>query len=203
MQVYGGYGYTREYPIEQLLRDCKIASIYEGTNGIQAMTLLGRNLGMKQGLIFMNFLEEIQHTVTKAKGIAGTQDLAIKVEEAVKRLGEVALHLGQTALSPDVKVAFAYAKPFLDVVGDVCMAWMHLWRATIAVPKLEKLVGSLEPLARSQQASKSKDIAFYEGLLQSARYYIHSVLPVTLGKMNAIQACDVSTVEIPEVSFGG
>ena len=42
MQVYGGYGYTRDYPIEQLLRDCKIASIYEGTNGIQAMDLLGR-----------------------------------------------------------------------------------------------------------------------------------------------------------------
>jgi hypothetical protein len=46
MQVYGGYGYTRDYPIEQLLRDCKITSIYEGTNGIQAMDLLGRKLGM-------------------------------------------------------------------------------------------------------------------------------------------------------------
>jgi alkylation response protein AidB-like acyl-CoA dehydrogenase len=203
MQVYGGYGYTREYPIEQLLRDCKIASIYEGTNGIQAMDLLGRKLGMKKGMVFMNLLQEIQTAVAKAKGISGIQNLADNVEEAVNRLGEVALHLGKTALSPDVKVAFAYATPFLDVVGDVCMAWMHLWRASIAVPKLEKLVGSLDPRARSQKASKSKDAAFYEGLLQSARFYINSVLPVTLGKMNAIKSCDASTVEIPEVSFGG
>jgi alkylation response protein AidB-like acyl-CoA dehydrogenase len=203
LQVYGGYGYTREYPIEQLLRDCKIASIYEGTNGIQAMDLLGRKLGMKQGAVFMSFLQEIQHTIAKAKGINATQDLAGTVEEAVNRLGEVALHLGQTALSPAVKVAFAHAKPFLDVVGDVCMAWMHLWRASIAVPQLEKLVGSLDPGARSQKAAKSKDAAFYEGLLQSARYYIHSVLPVTLGKMNAIQAGDAAMVEIPEASFGG
>ena len=56
VQVYGGYGYIKEYPVEQLVRDCKITSIYEGTDGIQAMDLLGRKLGMAKGRVFMNFL---------------------------------------------------------------------------------------------------------------------------------------------------
>jgi len=203
MQVYGGYGYTRDYPIEQLLRDCKIASIYEGTNGIQAMDLLGRKLGMQKGTVFMNFLQEVQNTVANAKEIPILLELAGHVEDAVNQLGEVALHLGKTALSPEFKVAFAFAKPFLDVVGDVCMAWMHLWRATVAVPQLEKLAGSLEPAARSAKAVKNKEAAFYEGVLQSAKYYINTILPETRGKMDAIKQSDAATIEIPEAAFGG
>jgi alkylation response protein AidB-like acyl-CoA dehydrogenase len=203
MQVYGGYGYTRDYPIEQLLRDCKIASIYEGTNGVQAMDLLGRKLGMQKGAVFMNFLQEIQKITGQAKKIKELKNLAARVDEAVNRLGEVAMHLGKTALSPEIKVAFAYAKPFLDVMGDVCLAWMHLWRATIAVPKLEKLAGGLDPNARHKKAAKNKDAAFYEGQLQSARYLINSILPITMGKMNAIEAGDPAVVEIPEAAFGG
>jgi hypothetical protein len=203
VQVYGGYGYICDYPVEQLLRDCKIASIYEGTNGIQAMDLLGRKLGMKGGVIFMNFLGEIQKTTGNAKNIRGLEELAAKVDEAVNRLGEVAMHLGKTALSADFKVAFAFAKPFLDVVGDVCMAWMLLWRATIAVPELEKRVGDLDLKARLEKAGKNKDTAFYEGQFQTARYFINSILPITMGKMNTIEAGDASTIEIPEAAFGG
>jgi hypothetical protein len=119
----------------------------------------------------MNFLQEIQNTVVKARGISGIKDLVDSVDAASNRLGEVALHLGKTAMSPDVKVAFAFAKPFLDVVGDVCMAWMHLWRAVEAVPQLEKQAGSLDPAARSAKAAKNKEAAFYEGGLQSAKYF--------------------------------
>jgi alkylation response protein AidB-like acyl-CoA dehydrogenase len=203
VQVYGGYGYIRDFPVEQLLRDCKIASIYEGTNGIQAMDLLGRKLGMKGGLVFMNYLAEIQKITGSAKKIGGMEDLASGVDEAVNRLGEIALHLGKTALSADVKVAFAFAKPFLDVMGDVCMAWMLLWRATLAVPKLEKRVGGLDLKARQKKAIKNKEVAFYEGQLQTAKYFINSILPITMGKMNAIEAGDAATIDIPEASFGG
>ena len=203
VQVHGGYGYTRDYPVEQLLRDCKIASIYEGTNGIQAMDLLGRKLGMKGGLVFMNYLAEIQKITGTARKIGGLEDLAARVDEAVNRLAEIAMHLGKTALSADFKVAFAFAKPFLDVMGDVCMAWMLLWRATLAVPKLEKRVGGLDLKARQEKANKNKETAFYEGQLQSAKYFINSILPITMGKMNAIETGDAATVDIPEASFGG
>jgi alkylation response protein AidB-like acyl-CoA dehydrogenase len=203
MQVYGGYGYMQDYPIEQILRDCKIASIYEGTNGIQALDFLGRKLGMKQGAVFMNYLAEMQKTVAHAKKIAGLEDLAAKVATVVNRLGEIAMHMGQTALSPNLRVAFAFAKPFLDVIGDVSLAWMMLWRATIALPMLEKLAGSLDSSVRRQQAAKNKQIAYYEGQLQTANYFIHAVLPIAIGRMEAIASSDSSTIEIPEVSFGG
>jgi hypothetical protein len=75
MQVYGGYGYIQEYPQEQLTRDCKITSIYEGTNGIQAMDLLGRKLGMKKGKPFMDLLGEMNKTIATAKGIKGLEDM--------------------------------------------------------------------------------------------------------------------------------
>ena len=66
VQVFGGYGYTKEYPVEQLLRDCKITTIYEGTNGIQAMDLLGRKMGLQTGAVFMNSSRKTEKTYHKS-----------------------------------------------------------------------------------------------------------------------------------------
>ena len=189
MQVFGGYGYTKDYPIEQLLRDCKITSIYEGTNGIQAIDLLARKLGMKQGGVFLNYLQEIQKTVAAAKEIPELEKMSEAVSAAVDRLGEVAMKLGQTAMSPDFKLAFAFAKPFLNVVGEVTMAWMMLWRAVIASRQREVV-------------KKKKERLFYEGQLKTAAYYVFSILPETMGKMKGIAAGDGSVVEMDEASFG-
>ena len=76
------------------------------------------------------------------------------------------------------------------------------WRATIAVPGLEKLVGSLDLKDRQAKAAKSREAAYYEGQLQSARYFINSILPITMGKMNAIEAGEPAAVDILESSFG-
>ena len=203
MQVYGGYGYTADYPVERLMRDSKINSIYEGTNGIQAMDLLGRKMGMKKGAVFMEFLGEIQKTVALAKETKGLESLSEQLETAVNRLGGVAMHMGKTAMSADFKVAFSHASTFLDVMGDVIMAWMLLWRAGVAAPKLADLVGNLEGEARLEKLNKNKNAAFYEGQVRSAEYFIQAILPVTLGKMTAIEAASKAIVEIPEVAFGG
>ena len=190
VQVYGGYGYVKEYPVEQLVRDCKITSIYEGTDGIQAMDLLGRKLGMGQGRVFMNFLEEMRKAVTLARETQGLDELATEVERAVNRLGEVALHLGKSALSPEFKVAFAHAFPFLEVMGDVVMAWMLLWRAALAKQKLES-------------GAKKKDADFYAGQLKTAEFFIQTILPTTLGKMNSITKGSRAAMEISDKAFGG
>jgi alkylation response protein AidB-like acyl-CoA dehydrogenase len=203
MQVYGGYGYTADYPVERLMRDSKINSIYEGTNGIQAMDLLGRKMGMKKGAIFMEFLGEIQKVIAQAKATKGLEELAELLETAINRLGGVAMHLGKTAMSLDFKVAFSHASTFLDVMGDVIMGWMLLWRANVSAPKLDELLGDLEGEARLEKINKNKNAAFYEGQVRSAEYFIQVILPVTLGKMAAIEACSKAIVEIPEVSFGG
>ncbi len=190
LQVYGGYGYIREYPMEQLLRDCRITMIYEGTNGIQAMDLLGRKLGLNQGKPIMDLLGEIQQTLARAKGVERLEGLADRVAKAVNRLGETALHLGQTAMSPKVLNAFAFAHPFMDVCGDVILAWLHLWRAVVAVAALEK-------------GAKKKDAAFYEGQVKSAEFFIHTILPVTHGKMKAILETNGAAIEIADEAFGG
>ena len=203
IQVHGGYGYTKEYPVEQLYRDCKITSLYEGTNGIQAMDLLGRKLGMKKGTVFIDFLNEIKAAIVRAREIPRLEDPAIRVEKTLNRLSEIAMHLRKTAFSKDMKLAFAYAHPFLEVVGDVIMAWMLLWRATVAVPKLEKLAGSADESAIQSKVAKNKDAAFYDGQLKAAEFFISSMLPAAVGKMNAIALSNPAAIDIHEKSFGG
>jgi len=187
IQVFGGYGFTSEYPQEQLLRDCKITSIYEGTNGIQSMDLLGRKLGLKKGKPFMDLLGEMNKTIAKAKEIEGLDALSAKVEQAVNKLGEVAMHMGMTAMSEKVLDAFATAHPFLDIAGDVCMAWFELWRAVTAAPKIA--------------TAKKKDVAFYQGQVKTAEYFITWVLPATMGKMEALQGNIPAIMEMPDAAF--
>lgn len=190
IQVYGGYGYIKDYPMEQLLRDCRITMIYEGTNGIQAMDLLGRKLGLNKGKPVMDLLGEIQKSIAMAKSAHRLEGLAARLEDLVDKLGEVALHMGTTAMSPNVLNAFAFAHPFMEVCGDVVMAWLLLWRAAVATQKLE-------------EKPKKKDIAFYEGQIKSAEFFIYSILPITFGKMKAILAANGAAIEISEESFGG
>ncbi len=190
VQVYGGYGYIKEYPQEQLLRDVRITMIYEGTNGIQAMDLLGRKLGMNKGKPVMDLLGEIQTTIAGAKNQDSIQGLAEKLEAAINKLGEVGMHIGAQAMSPQLMNAFAFANSFMEVTGDVVMAWMLLWRASIAAEKLET-------------GAKKKDVAFYEGQIKSVEFFISSMLPVTMGKMDTILAGNDAVVTISEDSFGG
>ena len=190
VQVYGGYGFIKDYPQEQLLRDCRITMIYEGTNGIQAMDLLGRKLGMNKGKPIMDLMVEIQKTIARAKAVDSLKDYAARVEKALNRLGEVAMHLGATAMSPKVMSAFAFAHPFMEASGDVVMAWMLLWRGVIAANQLEK-------------GAKKKDQAFYEGQMKSVQYFTQAVLPITMGKMEAIMTTCEASIEITEDAFGG
>ena len=187
VQVYGGYGYTKEYPVEQYLRDCRITMIYEGTNGIQAMDLFGRKMTMKKGKLVMDLFGEIMKTVNAAKAVDTLKDAAEKVEEALNRLGEAARHLGKTAME-NVDLAFAYAYPLMEVTGDVVMGWMLLWRAVIAAQKLE---------------AKPKDAAFYQGQIKSVEFFANVFLPVSLGKVNSMLATNGAAIEIEDVSFGG
>jgi alkylation response protein AidB-like acyl-CoA dehydrogenase len=190
MQVYGGAGYCKDYPVEQYARDCKITSIFEGTSGVQAMDLLGRKLGMKKGQVFINFLTEVHKTINSAKETNELTELAEKLEEVVNRLGEIAMHLGKNALSLQFKTAFAHSLPFLETVGDVIMGWMLLWRASIASHQLGN-------------GAKKKDVVFYNGQLKTAEFFILTLLPVTLGKLNAIEGFSSAAIEIEDAGFGG
>ena len=154
------------------------------------MDLLGRKLGLNKGKPIMDLMGEIQKTVAAGKANARTEKFAVKVEAALNKLGEVALHLGKTAMSPAVMAAFAHAYPFMEVSGDVIMAWLLLWRAAIAAERLD-------------DGAKKKDAAFYEGQLKSVEFFTSCILPATLGKMDAILATNSAAVDISEDAFGG
>ncbi len=202
IQIYGGYGYTKEYPVEQLMRDSRIFQIYEGTNGIQAMDLLGRKLGMKKGKPFMDYLEEMRKTLEEARKTEGLETLCPRFETAVNRLAETALSLGKAAASDKVLNAFAFAHPFLEATGDVTMAWMLLWRATIAAKNLKKLTGSMDMKALQEKAAKHKDTAYYLGVCKTAEFFIMSLMPATMGKFDAIAEANGAAIDIPEIAFG-
>ncbi len=202
VQVFGGYGYIKEFPVEQLMRDSRIYMIYEGTNGIQAMDLLGRKLSMKGGKLFTDFIEEIRAVIVRAKEVEGLSAITEKVEKAVDRLVSTAKVIGERSKSKDVLNAYSFAHPFLEVTGDVAMAWMLLWRASVAAPKLAKKAGSLDWETVAAKAATNKDAAYYAGQIRTAQFFINTLLPSALAKMDAIVEGDTSVEEMPEASFG-
>lgn len=169
MQVFGGYGYTKEYPVEQMVRDCKIASIYEGSNGIQAMDFLGRKMAGSKGAQLQALVEEISAVIAKAKEHNELADLAVALEQVLDLFTIVGQKTVQALFSPQAESAFACAHPLLETAGDVIMGWMLLWRATIACEK-----------------TSGKDAAFYKAKILTARFFIQTIIPATKGKLKAI-----------------
>jgi hypothetical protein len=141
---------------------------------------------MHKGAVFLNFIQEIQKSIDASRKINSLKPLAEKLSEVLNRLSEVAMHLGQKAMSPEFKNAFAHAHPFLEVIGDVTMAWMHLWRSTAAYLALEKIVDVDNVKALEEKVAANKEAAFYDGQIKTAEFFYYTILPVTMGKMNAI-----------------
>jgi len=206
MQIYGGYGFCSEYPVEQFMRDEKIASIYEGANGIQALDLIGRKLGMKKGTYFMNLLGLMGSTVTKYKEIEGLKELGDAVQASVNVLADTAVYFASCGKAGKFLVPINNAYPFLMMMGKVVSGWFLFWQAGIAKEKLDVLVRQagikgLDSAAMSDLAKSSKDVAFYMGKISSAQYFIRNVLPEVDAVVKAMKNEDMSIVEIPEESF--
>lgn len=206
IQTYGGYGYCSEYPVEQFMRDIKIASIYEGANGIQALDLVGRKLGLKKGMYFMFLLGEMNATITKYQGNAALKDMAENVQRAVNTLTEMAMYFAGSAKAGKFLIPVGNAYPFLMMMGKVVMAWLLLWEAGVAREKLDEIAagkgidladtGKLSALAK-----EDIDAAFYIGKIAAARYFIKHVLPEVDAAVTAIKSEDLSMIDIPEESF--
>ena len=183
MQIFGGYGYTREYPMEQLARDCKICSIYEGANGIQAMDFLGRKIAMNKGAHLTALISEIQKATTQARQHKELEKMADQVDHVADTFYNTAMAIAASIKSPEFKSSFAVAHPLMDAAGDLIMAWMLLWRASAALPPLTK---RLKGKTVTEAVAADKTAAFYHGKLMAAQFFIETLLPVTLGKLNGI-----------------
>lgn len=194
VQVYGGYGFIQEYPVEQFLRDCKIASIYEGANGIQAMDLVGRKLGLNGGQVLMTLLNEISQTAQEQTDgpLAGEAEILNKAREM---FGEVAMHLMMSFQQGKLKQTLLAATPVLELMGDVVLGWFHLWQAGIAQKKLDELVKDAD---LQELCENNADVAFYTGKVSSAKFFINKILTLAPGKATSIKNEDDSAVSIPE-----
>ncbi len=204
IQVFGGYGYTSDHPVEQLLRDCKIASIYEGTNGIQALDLVGRKLTLKRGQLFKNALTAITELLDIIKTNFNLRDIVAIYEEAQESVAQVTKFFALKGMTDDYHVPLLYAKPYLDLCGDVAMGFLLLWQAHLADRRLHEIyrdhcAGDVK--ARQGVLNSNRSAAFYFGKIASARFFINQVLTQAHGRARAIMSNDRSALEIPEYGF--
>ncbi len=165
IQVLGGYGYTREYPVEQLYRDNRLNSIHEGTDGIQALDLLGRKVRLDDGLALKLLVDRMRGAAEEAQGIANDDLLYLGdgLAAGVDALIETTSHL-VSCLDQERGMANAFA--YLTVFGHTVVAW--LW--------LEQVLAAQRALDGGQAGD---DEAFYRGKLQTARYFYTWVLGPT------------------------
>ncbi|HRI09009.1 MAG TPA: acyl-CoA dehydrogenase [Nannocystaceae bacterium] len=183
VQVYGGYGYTGEFPVEQLVRDAKIMSIYEGTNGIQALDLLGRKMRIGSGALFIEWMQETESELRRhAK--AGFIPQAAAISKVVQSLAATAMHLANLARTRKIDAAMVQATPFLRMFGLVLLAVEAIEQAAVA-KRLIETKGSTP---------------YLRGKLLSLDFYVTSVLPQAIALSKIIQSGDESALD-PEL-FG-
>ncbi len=189
IQVYGGAGYTRDYPVEQYCRDSKIFSIYEGTNHIQSMDLVGRKLGQAGGANVQAFAADI------AKFVAANSAHPV-LGASVKKLGEAQNAVTGAAMqvltwfsTGNVAIVPLVSTRFLEMMSELCVAWLLLDAAVIADKKKDGV------------AEGHPDRAFYAGKQHAAVYYANNVLPGVAEKAGILAAEDRSSLDIPLDSF--
>jgi alkylation response protein AidB-like acyl-CoA dehydrogenase len=192
IQTFGGAGYIKDHPVEQHCRDAKVFSIYEGTNHIQAMDLVGRKLGQRAGANQQGFLGDVG-------GFVRANERHPVLGRAVKELGEAQEAVAGTAMRllgwfqmgkmPMVPLA---ANRFLEMMSETAVGWLLLDGARIALEAMERLPSG---------EAGAKDRAFYEGKKHAALYFAANVLPHVRLSAEILGREDASALDIPTESF--
>jgi alkylation response protein AidB-like acyl-CoA dehydrogenase len=190
IQTFGGVGYTKDFPVEQYCRDAKIFSIYEGTNHIQAMDLVGRKLGQNGGANLQAFLGDVGRFVHEHAGDATLGPAVKTLGLAQEALSATSMRLLTWFQTGKLAMVPLNANRFLEMMAETTVAWLLLDGAAIAVAK------------RTAVAAGHPDVAFYEGKVAAALYFARNVLPGVEMKARMMAEEDASPVEIPDAGFG-
>lgn len=205
IQVLGGYGYCREYRLEQVLRDAKAGCLFEGTTGIQAMDLTLRKLAMDEGQVFADFMSHMDRVIEPALSQRAWQNYASELKETKTALSGLPALFSAKLIQGQAAYPFLQATPFLEAFSEVILGWLLLWGGLIAEEKLEVLFqarGAKDPEQRWALIDENKEAAYLDGKVKSAKYFLGNVLPITRGKIKAAGWGDLSPWEIRESSFG-
>lgn len=185
IQVLGGYGYTRDYPVERHYRDNRLNHIHEGTFGIQAIDLLGRKVRMDDGRAFRLLLGLMSETVANAAAIHGLEDEAEALRLAMAVLDETT---AEVIANVDLNRGLANATTYLDAFGHVVIAWLWLRQAMSAATALNEARG---------------DADFYEGKIAACRYFFRYELPLVHPRFALVRALDTTCLDLRSEHFVG
>ncbi|MGZ8371189.1 MAG: acyl-CoA dehydrogenase C-terminal domain-containing protein, partial [Caulobacteraceae bacterium] len=184
LQVHGGSGFTTHFPAEQYLRDCRIALIYEGTNGIQALDLVGRKLPAKGGRAIMAFLADCDAYATELDGDEALKPFADGLRSSKGQLQDATMWLMQNGMqNPDN--AGAAAHDYLNLMALTCMAWS--W-------------GMIAKAAQGKIAAGDAD-AFYANKLATGSYFLERILPEAAMHLAKIKSGAAPVMALPTKAF--
>ena len=184
-QVLGGHGYIREHGLEQFVRDARITQIYEGTNGIQAMDLVGRKLPKDGGRAVRSFFELVGRDIAEAKAAGDPAGVAAALEPALEDLQAASMWLARNGMAdPDNAGAGAY--PYMDLMGLVSLGWMWLKMASASARALRE---------------GAEDKPFHENKLVTARFYAERELPLSNALRRKVEAGAETLMKIPAEAF--
>ncbi len=175
IQVHGGYGYTRDYNVEQFYRDNRLNAIHEGTHGIQALDLLGRKVVMQDGAAFKLLVSRIEATLHLADEDG---DLTEWVGEVFTMLDHLVEATKELHAADDIEKTLANASVYLEAFGHVVMAWIWIEQALVA----------------TRAANRHDD--FYRGKLQACQYFIQWELPKVRPMLNLLESLDTTTLQM-------
>jgi len=183
VQVCGGYGYTVDYGVEQYVRDCRITQIYEGTNGVQALDLVGRKLPAHLGRYLRRFFHPVQEFLAAEAGNPALQEFVAPVAKAFERLQRATAWLAQESRqNPDP--AGAAATDYLHLFGYVALGFLWARMAKVALAK-----------------RGGEDSAFYEAKLATARFYMQRTLPRGGALFATVMAGSAAIMDFPDAAF--
>ncbi|MBN3005442.1 acyl-CoA dehydrogenase C-terminal domain-containing protein [Chromobacterium alkanivorans] len=183
MQVFGGHGYIREWGMEQLVRDCRISQIYEGTNGIQAIDLLGRKVLMDQGQKLRKFTKQIHKFCQANEGNDKLADYVVPLSKLLKDVGEVTMGIGMAGMQ-NRDEAGAAATDYLRLIGHLSYAWLWARMAEVAHAKL----GGGED-------------AFYQAKILTGRFYMSKLFPEVHSLLAKLKAGAKPLMELQDEHF--
>jgi 3-(methylthio)propanoyl-CoA dehydrogenase len=188
IQVYGGYGYIQEYPVERLARDSKINSIWEGTNYIQSLDLVGRKWSLQGGALFGGWLAEVGEYIDENAGVPGLE----KEFSLLKKAYDAYRELYTTVMGywgSDPRLVATFATRVLHATSMLYCGCLIADQAKVALRKIAEL------------GEGHYDYPFYQGKVQSARYYVGNVVPFVITLAEVVKSGERSVLDIMEESF--
>ncbi len=190
LQSYGGYGYTEDYPAANSTRDCKIWSIWEGTNFIQSMDLLGRKWRQNKGQDFAALLTEIKDWIVANKGqLEGLDQEIAFLEKALGAYYEIQGTIFQYATTGKMQLMAVYARRILTATAQLYCGYLLLDQAKIALKRMAEL------------GKDHFDYNFYLGKVLSARWYLNNAVPNVWFTAELVKIGDMSVIEATDAIF--